>query len=143
MRLKKSKDFFKNFNKSPLQIGEELYDSLKDDLRVQFLTISDRTDPRVADVQYVIQNGKVRIKILYVGNNQPEIEEISTDIKYAINRLKKLSKHPIDGPSYSRIDNQIDQLGILILETRLVKSTQTRSIFLGRVFTRILLRKYP
>lgn len=106
MRLKKAKDFFKNFNKSPLQIGEELYDSLKDDLRDQFLTISDRTGPQVADVQYAIQNGKVRIKILYVGNNQSEIEEISTDIKSAINRLKKLSKHPIDGPSYFRIDNQ-------------------------------------
>jgi hypothetical protein len=65
MRLKKAKDFFINFNKSPHQIGKELYDYLKDDLRDQFLTISD-----LADVQYAIQNGKVRIKILYVGKNR-------------------------------------------------------------------------
>ncbi len=101
MRLKKAKDFFINFNKSPHQIGKELYDYLKDDLRDQFLTISD-----LADVQYAIQNGKVRIKILYVGNNQSEIEEISTDIKSGINRLKNISNQPIDGPSYHRIDDQ-------------------------------------
>ena len=101
MRLKKVKDFFINFNKTPHQIGKELYDSIKDDLRDQFLTISD-----LADVQYAIQNGKVRIKILYVGNNQSEIEEISTDIKSGINRLKNISNQPIDGPSYHRIDDQ-------------------------------------
>lgn len=101
MRLKKVKDFFTNFNKTPYQIGKELYDSIKDDLRDQFLTISD-----LADVKYVIQNGKVRIKILYVGNNQSEIEEINSDVKSGINRLKNIVDLPIDGPSYFRIDNQ-------------------------------------
>jgi len=101
MRLKKVKDFFINFNKTPHQIGKELYDSIKDDLRDQFLTISD-----LADVQYAIQNGKVRIKILYVGNNQSEIEEINSDVKSGINRLKNIVDLPIDGPSYHRIDSQ-------------------------------------
>lgn len=98
---KKGKGFFTNFNKTTLQIGKELYDSIKDDLRDQFLTISD-----LADLQYVIQNGKVRIKILYVGNYQSEIEEINSDVKSGINRLKNIVDLPIDGPSYHRIDSQ-------------------------------------
>jgi hypothetical protein len=100
MRLKKAKDFFINFNKSPHQIGKELYDYLKDDLRDQFLTISD-----LADVQYAIQNGKLELRF--------------------------------------SMSARIDQLGLLILGTELVNSIQTKSIYPGRVFTRIPLRKYP
>lgn len=41
-----------------------------------------------------------------MGNNQSEIEEINSDVKSGINRLKNIVDLPIDGPSYFRIDNQ-------------------------------------
>lgn len=91
--IKRAKEFFGNINKTPLQIGKERYESIKDDLRDQFQTISD-----LADVLYVIQYGIVRIRIIYRGDSQSDIKEISQDVNSVVERLKHTIDLPVGKP---------------------------------------------